>query len=171
MKINFDDLEDLPQSRPIPWAFDETFINRLKLGFFGLAIAATFGVGISQAFSPQAREIRAEIQGQESEQTRQLTLQQQQQRHGNQSRQIAEQHYLDGCLLVRLLDEGGQTISLFTGLVVVDSNTQQPLPQGTTVCDPNGATSVLDAGGVVGVVATTPDLQLVNQAISEGRVR
>jgi|GEM_PF-3202024 len=171
MKIDFDDLDTSPRPQANAWAWDETFINRLKLGFFALAIAATFGVGISQAFSPQARATRNEIRAQDSEQARQLTLQQQQQRHGAQSRQIAEQHYNDGCLLVRLLDDNGQTISLFTGLVVVDSSTSQPLPQGTVVCDPNGATSVLEVGGIVGVVATTPDMQIVNAAIQEGRAR
>jgi hypothetical protein len=171
MKLNFDDLNTDDRAPTPAWAMDEDLISRLKLGFFGLAIAATFGVGISQAFSPQARSIRSELRQQDSEQSRQLTIQQQQQRHGAQSRQIAEQNYQDGCLLVRLLDDMGQPISLYTGLVVVDSSTQQPLAQGTVVCDPNGATSVLDAGGVVGVVAITPDLELVNQAIQDGRVR
>ena len=171
MKINFSDLDTDDRPQTPAWALDEGLIYRLKLGFFALAIAGTFGIGISQAFSPQARATRSEVQGQEREQTRQLTLQQQQQRHGQQSRQIAEQHYRDGCLLVRMVDQGGQPISLYEGLVVVDSTTLQPLAQGTVVCDGNGATSTLDAGGVVGVVATTPDLQLVNEAIQSGRVR
>lgn len=171
MQINFDDL-DTDDRPPAPaWALDEGLIYRLKLGFFALAIACTFGVGISQAFSPQARATRSEIQSQEREQSRQLTLQQQQQRHSQQSRLIAEAIYQEGCLLVRLVDEGGMPISLYEGLVVVDSNTAQPLAQGTVVCDPNGATSSLEAGGVVGLVATTPDLQLVNQAIQDGRAR
>ena len=171
MKINFSDLDTDDRPQTPAWALDEGLIYRLKLGFFALAIASTFGVGISQAFSPQARATRSEIRAQDSEQSRQLTLQQQQQRHGEQSRQIAERHYQEGCLLVRILDEGGYPISLYEGLVVVDRITTQPLAQGTVVCDGNGATSTLDAGGVVGVVATTPDLQLVNEAIQSGRAR
>jgi hypothetical protein len=171
MRINFDDLDADPKNKPVPWAFNEVFIYRLKLGFFGLAIAATFGVGISQTFSPQARAIRTEVQAQEREQNRQLTLQQQQQRHSTTAGKIAEQRYQDGCLLVRLLDEMGQPISLFEGLVVVDSQTQQPLAQGTVVCDGNGATSSLEAGGRVGTVATTQNLQVVKHAIEQGKVR
>jgi hypothetical protein len=171
MKINFDDLDTQPTSPPTPWAFDEVLINRLKLGFFGLAIAATFGVGLSQAFSPQARAIRSEVREQDREQNRQITLQQQQQRHSRTAGQIAEERYQSGCILVRILADDGQPISLFQGLVVVDSRTYKPLPQGTVVCDGNGSTSALESGGRVNTIATTQNLQIINDAIQQGKVR
>ena len=171
MRIEFDDLDTDDRPQAPAWALDEVLFYRLKLGFFALAIVSTFGVGISQAFSPQARAIRSEVQTQEREQTRQLTLQEQQQRHSQTAAPIAEKRYQEGCLLVRMTDEGGLPISLYEGLVVVDSQTVQPLAQGTVVCDGNGATSALDAGGVVGTVATTQNLQIVQQAIEQGKVR
>ena len=68
MRIDFDDLDTDDRPQAPAWAFDEVLFYSLKLGFFGLVIASTFGVGISQAFSPQARAIRSEVQAQEREQ-------------------------------------------------------------------------------------------------------
>ena len=68
MRIDFDDLDTDDRPQAPAWALDEVLFYRLKLGFFALAIVSTFGVGISQAFSPQARAIRSEVQAQEREQ-------------------------------------------------------------------------------------------------------
>ena len=72
---------------------------------------------------------------------------------------------------MQMHDGSGNIISLAEGMTVVDNKTNQPLAAGTTVCDPNGAVSTLGPGGVVQTIAVTPDLQLVNQAIQEGRAR
>lgn len=171
MKINFDDIDQDEALAPPAWGLDETLINRIKLGFFGVIITGCFGIGLAQTFSPQARAIRSEIQTQDKEQSRQLSIAEQQARHGEQSRRIAEQRYQDGCLLVRLNDERGNAISLFEGLIVVDKITQQPLASGTAVCDPNGATSILESGGKVGSVASTPDLKMISELIQQGVIR
>lgn len=170
MRLDFDDLDNSPQTAQKEFISEDT-MGLLKIGFFGLVVAVTFGVGISQAFSPAARQIRSEIQQQDRQQTRDITLQQQQQRHSQQEREIAEQRYEDGCLLVYALDEQGNVISLFEGMRVVDSITNQPKPDGTPVCDPHGATSVLEDGGRVGVIAVTPNTALVNELIKEGKLR
>lgn len=171
MKLDFSDLDKEETLAPPAWGLDETLINQIKLGFFGLVVTACFGVGLTQTFSPQARQIRADIQHQDKEQSRQLSLFEQQARHGNQSREVAENIYKEGCLLVKLNDEQGQPVSLFEGLIVVDSLTQQPLAASTTVCDPNGAAAILESGGRVGAIATTPDLNLIQELIQKGVVR
>lgn len=170
MRLDFDDLNQTSQTAPKD-LISEDRIGQLKVGFFGLVVVAIFGFGLSQAFSPQTRLMRSEIRDQDQQQTRELTLQQQQQRHGEQSRKIAEERYQDGCLLVYTLDANGNVVSLYEGMAVVDRTTNQPLPNGTTVCDPNGATSVLEDGGKVGVIAVTPDTQLVKQLIQEGKLQ
>lgn len=170
MKIDFD-LPNIEPSTPPAMGLNENTVTQLKIGFFAVVILGCFGFGIAQAFSPQSRQIRQETQQQEKLHSRDLTLQQQQQRHGQQSREIAEQAYSEGCLLVQMQDGSGNIISLTEGMSVVDSQTNQPLAAGTTVCDPNGAVSTLGAGGVVQTIAITPDLELVNQAIQEGRAR
>jgi hypothetical protein len=78
-------------------------------------IVGCFGFGMAQAFNPQARAIRSDIQQQDRAHSGELTLQQQQQRHGQQERQIAEQRYTEGCTLVYVLDGAGQVVSLFEG--------------------------------------------------------
>jgi len=170
MKLDFDDLTSEQQTAPKE-LLSEEMMGQIKIGFFGLVTVACFGIGLSQAFSPQARQIRSDIQQQEQQQTRDLTLQQQQQRHGQQSRQLAEERYREGCLLVYTLDADGNVISLYEGMEVVDSTTNQPLADGTTVCDPNGATAVLEDGGKVGLIAVTPDTSLVRQLIAKGELR
>lgn len=170
MRIDFDGLEPDTVTTPLQGLNEDT-INKIKIGLFGVVIVGCFGYGIAQAFSPQARQIRSEVQQQDKQFSRELTLQQQQQRHSQQSREIAEEAYTEGCILVQLTDGSGQVVSLFEGMTVVDSQTAQPLPPGTTVCDPNGAVSTLGAGGVVTTIAVTPDLELVNQAMQEGRAR
>lgn len=170
MKLNFDDFDNAPPPAP-GFGVSEDMISRLKFGALGVIIIGLFGFGITQAFSSQARATRSEIRAADSENAREFTLQQQQQRHADQSRAIAEERYADGCTLVYLLDGAGQVISLFEGMQVVDSLTRQPLPEGTTVCDPNGATSVLGAGGTVTGIAITPDVSMVQQLINEGAIR
>lgn len=170
MKLDFDDLTNTQGTAPTELLSEER-IGQLKIAFFGVVTLACFGAGLSQAFSPAARQIRSEIQQQEQQQTRDLTLQQQQQRHGQQARQIAEERYREGCLLVYTLDADGNVIALYEGMTVVDSTTNQPLPDGTTVCDPNGATAVLEDGGQVGGIAVTPDNTMVQQLVAEGKLR
>jgi hypothetical protein len=170
MKLDLD-FDDPPMATTPAMGLDENTINQIKLGCFGLVIVGCFGFGMAQAFNPQARAIRSDIQQQDRAHSGELTLQQQQQRHSQQERQIAEQRYTEGCTLVYVLDGAGQVVSLFEGMQVVDSVTNQPLAGGMPVCDPNGATSVLGAGGMVQEIAITPDLQFVQQAIQEGRVR
>ncbi|MEM1308321.1 MAG: hypothetical protein AAF773_05395 [Cyanobacteria bacterium P01_D01_bin.115] len=162
MKLDFDGLDTAPQTSSKE-LISEDVIDALKIGFFGLIAVSILGVGIFQAFSPQARQIRSEIRGQDQQQVRDLTLQQQQQRHSQQERQIAEERYQDGCHLVYAQDEEGNVVSLHEGMKVVDSTTNQPLAEGITVCDPNGATAVLEAGGIVGAIAVTPNSELVQQ--------
>ena len=163
MKLDFDGFDTTPQSSSKE-LISEDMIGILKIGFFGLILISIFGIGIFQAFSPQARQIRAEIRSQDQQQVRDLTLQQQQQRHSQQERKIAEERYQDGCHLVYARDEQGNVVSLHEGMNVVDSSTNQPLAEGVTVCDPNGATAVLETGGIVGVIAVTPNRELVQEA-------
>ncbi len=170
MQIDFDGIENDTPTAPA-LGIDENTITRIKIGLFAVVILGCFGFGIANTFSPQSRQIRQETQQQEKQFSRELTLQQQQQRHSQQSRAIAEQVYQEGCILVAMSDGSDNIISLFEGMQVVDSETSQPLAPGTAVCDPNGAVSTLGAGGVVQTIAVTPDLQLVNQAIQEGRAR
>jgi len=170
MRLDFDDLTNTQQTAPKE-LLSEKIMGQVKIAFFGVVTLTCFGLGLSQAFSPAARQIRSEIQQQEQQQTRELTLQQQQQRHGQQARQIAEERYREGCLLVYTLDADGNVISLYEGMAVVDSTTNQPLADGTTVCDPNGATAVLENGGKVGVIAVTPESAMVQQLIAEGKLR
>ncbi|NEQ48449.1 MAG: hypothetical protein F6K00_34930 [Leptolyngbya sp. SIOISBB] len=162
MKLDFDGFDTTPQTSPKALISDDV-IGAIKIGFFGIVIVGIFGVGIFQAFSPQARQIRSEIRRQDQQQVRDLTLQQQQQRHSQQERKIAEERYQDGCHLVYARDEEDNVVSLHEGMKVVDSSTNQPLAEGVTVCDPNGATAVLETGGIVGVIAVTPNSDLVRQ--------
>lgn len=163
MKLDFNGFDIPPQTSSKSLISEDT-IGILKIGFFGLITVGIFSVGIFQAFSPQARQIRSEIRRQDQQQVRDLTLQQQQQRHSQQEREIAEERYQDGCHWVYARDERGNVVSLHEGMKVVDSTTHQPLAEGVTVCDPNGATAVLETGGIVGGIAVTPDLELVKEA-------
>ncbi len=168
MKLDFD-VDDTPS--PARFMPGEDMISRLKITALGIGVFGMFSLGMVQAFSPQARQIRHDLRTAEASQNRNYQLQQQQQRHVNQARQIAEQRYEDGCLLVYITGEDGQAISLWEGMAVVDAATSQPLAPGTIVCDANGATAVLESGGLVGAIAVTPDLALVENLIRDGRVR
>ncbi len=86
---------------------------------------------------------------------------------------IADDRYRDGCLLIQ--KQGQNTlIAISQGMPVVDSQTGQPLPPNTVICDFTGNTAVMAWNGTAVVttdVAFTGNRELINQAIARSGIQ
>lgn len=84
---------------------------------------------------------------------------------------IAEERYRD-CLLVQAIGKN-KLISLSEGMPLVDSETGNPIPAGTVVCDHAGNTAVMDFNGTKNValdLAFTGNRDAVRQALQRSGI-
>lgn len=78
---------------------------------------------------------------------------------------LAASRYVKGCIFLASRSQPGRPETVKEGRPVYQNGSAQTIPDGTTVCDRNGNTGMIQ-GGVMADVAFTGDRAVINSALT-----